>query len=93
MDMFSLEDEDVGDMFITQTPWAEKDNCETRGILGEPTDFHSPCVSLLSMDKNVYLDISDDESFQIPSSQVNYQGENHVMRFVLIRFILILLVL
>ena len=37
-------------------------------ILGDGTDFSSPCVSVLTLRQDQYSDISKDE-FDIPSSQ------------------------
>ena len=71
MDNFSLEDDDYGDMFITQN---SKDNIEIvpdddnsnkelfLGLL--KNDFSSPCLSLLkgqSDSSHQYSDISDYE--------------------------------
>ena len=83
--VFSLEDDDVGDMFITQTPSVndgevgESEKVEDlmefsdKSQMGlQCNDFSSPCVSLLSKKKiegAVYSDISDDD-FDIPSSQL-----------------------
>ena len=48
-------------------------NKESLGILPDPMDFSSPCVSLVSQPPPVatqYSDISDSEDFDIPSSQI-----------------------
>ena len=39
------------------------------GLIDDPTDFSSPCKSLISSKAPVYLDISDDDEFIIPCSQ------------------------
>ena len=73
MDVFSLEDDDGNELFITQS---SNDDNATNGlsIIGDGNDFLSPCVSILDKSKGVsdqqhYEDISDDD-FEIPSSQV-----------------------
>ena len=81
-EVFSLEDDDYGDMFITQSGGqsdnlcneVEKSNKESGLFLGlEETNFSTPCVSQFkSVHNPVYSDISDDKVFediQIPSSQ------------------------
>ena len=75
-EVFSLED-DYGDLFITQSDnilnvdSSQNDEKEEEsGILSDPFDFSSPCVSLVSNEKEPqYSDISDAEDFDIPSSQ------------------------
>ena len=63
MDLFSLEDDDCSQLFITQEP---KQNIENMDIndgmfLGiAKTDFSSPCASLVSKD-SIYSDISNAE--------------------------------
>ena len=45
-------------------------NSQNSEILPDPLDFNSPCVSLVSSHSSMqYSDISDDEVFEIPSSQ------------------------
>ena len=76
MELFSLED-DYRDIFITQSDKVVNDKVnesnESSGksvIFGDPLDFSSPCVSLVSSTSDVhYSDISDDDNFDIPSSQ------------------------
>ena len=72
--MFSLEDSDAREMFITQTLSGEKDGIKLVGLLDEPMDFATPCWSLISQSANKKLmefsDISDDDNcFEIPCSQ------------------------
>ena len=80
--VFSLEDEDYGNMFITQESGNNEnlignlDNSDNEGefFLGvKATDFASPCVSQVTSHQNaMYSDISDAEdfeNFEIPSSQ------------------------
>ena len=72
MDVFSLEDDDGDNLFITQESRSDRINDQVQPILGNSTDFQSPCVSLTSQISNtsaVYEDISDDDAFEIPSSQ------------------------
>ena len=73
MDMFSLEDdEEMNNLFITQTPSANSDKIvkndkgdeDYNMFLGvAENDFQSPCSSLVTKDDSVfkYSDISDDE--------------------------------
>ena len=79
MEIFSLEEEDSAGLFITQGGIVNNDNCGNNSILGDPMDFKSPCVSLVSQPKvntnaAEYSDISDDDDFEIPSSQVCASG-------------------
>ena len=72
MDLFSLEDDDVRELFITQTPSVQKVGSDLVGLIGDESDFSLPCVSLVNQVKNNsahYSDISDDEIFNIPCSQ------------------------
>ena len=69
MDVFSLEEDDCSQMFITQSSPKRAGN-ET--VLGDPLDFASPCVSLVGAEHAQgaqYSDISDEEFVQIPCSQ------------------------
>ena len=71
MDIFSLEDEDISSLFITQESSGnveklmENSQDEEDGILGIAAgDFSSPCVSLVDRKENYnpeVSDISDDE--------------------------------
>ena len=72
MEMFSLEEDDSNGLFLTQTPSVtsqNEDKVGEFGILGDPLDFTSPCVSLVSSRQDQYSDISEDEFVDIPSSQ------------------------
>ena len=72
MELFSLEEDDARALFITQTPSVQNDGSNLVGLLGDPKDFSSPCKSMVGKSKNnmmEFLDISDEEDFQIPSSQ------------------------
>ena len=66
MEIYSLEEDDYSGMFLTQTPRVEK---VENPILPDPSDFKSPCVSLIGGIKAAYSDISEDEDFEMPSSQ------------------------
>ena len=73
MEVFSLEDEDYGDMFITQSSDISNVNSQKSEIIGDPMDFTSPCSSLVTggnITGNQYSDISDADDFDIPSPQV-----------------------
>ena len=71
MEVFSLEDDEARDLFITQTP--KEDNLDVLdngnfqfGV--DKNDFQSPCVSIVDKCVPHYSDISEDE-FDIPSFQ------------------------
>ena len=73
MEVFSLEDDDCSQMFITQSsPKRQRISNEEVGnfsILGDEMDFSSPCVSVLSGTNNPhYSDISDDDFTEIQCS-------------------------
>ena len=84
MELFSLEDEeDYGDIFITQSPKVQEvgndgNFAKDRKFLGlDRNDFQSPCASILDIaDGNApyYSDISDDE--MPPSSQMEVDQPN-----------------
>ena len=79
MEVFSLEEDDGNELFITQESKIDRINRESndKGIIGDPEDFSTPCVSLVSQGKHdtpAYSDISDSEDFQIPSSQIDYSS-------------------
>ena len=70
MEVYSLEEDDCSQLFITQT---SPKRTENGLVLGDPMDFVSPCVSLVSKvdgAMNVYSDISDDDMETVPCSQV-----------------------
>ena len=77
MEIFSLEDDDCPELFITQSGSSESANQSEignkSGILGEPSDFSSPCVSILGAK---YSDISDDEDVFFPQSQKHELANN-----------------
>lgn len=81
MDLFSLEDEDYQGMFITQSSSNESNTSVNSGIISDSSDFLSPCVSLISQNTTpapVYPDISDEDDFVIPSSQVQESANRYV---------------
>ena len=69
MELFSLEDDDARELFITQTPSQNKGGAELAGLLGDPLDFTTPCKSLIGDGIVKYSDISDDDDIVIPCSQ------------------------
>ena len=69
MEIFSLEDDDASDLFITQTPSENKNEVVKMGIIDDPMDFTSPCKSLVGDVGQKYSDISDDDDVLIPCSQ------------------------
>ena len=71
MDIYSLEDDEGNDMFLTQE-FHGRNNSQSSGILRNPLDFQSPCVSILGNNKGEYSDISDDDFMKIPSSQMSH---------------------
>ena len=81
MELCSLEDDDYCGLFITQSDPVVQNSSDGVKILPEGNDFESPCISLVSQvsgQKPIYEDISDDEIFNIPSSQVPKQTERYV---------------
>ena len=84
MELFSLQEEDdYGDIFITQTPKVQEvgnegNSAKDGQFLGlDCDDFQSPCASILDISTgNVpyYSDISDDE--MPPSSQMEVDQPN-----------------
>ena len=65
MEIFSLEEEDYGDIFITQQPNKDRECQQSRNLLDRNA------FSEGSMDVGVhYSDISDDESEVFQSSQI-----------------------
>ena len=80
MEVFSLEDYESSQLFITkksnesgvniaQNNVNEMDTNEDLYLGRKVSDFSSPCVSFTSKD-SIYSDISDDEDFEMPCSQV-----------------------
>ena len=76
MENYPLEDDDFSEIFITQTPQAEKVFDVNNRILSEGNDFKSPLVSLVPVGQGQYSDILEDE-FEISSSQVDKRYVNH----------------
>ena len=77
MDVFSLEEDDARELFITQTPKEndgndlEEDNFQF-GI--NKSDFASPCVSVVDAVKsNQYSDISEDDDEVFHQNQPNFK--------------------
>ena len=77
MEVYSLEEEDVGDMFLTQ---------ESRNIVSLVPNFEveneevtgeSNLTELGVVRAEHYSDISDAEDFEIPCSQIS---QNHVQQ-------------
>ena len=82
MEVYSLEEDDCSQLFITQ---ASPKRLENGIVLGDPLDFASPCVSLVSKvdgGMNVYSDISDDDMDAIPCSQTDKNQNEHEERSV-----------
>ena len=71
MENLSLEDDEVGWVFVTQQD--PSGNSVSNGVLGDPSDFTSPCASILSASQQDYSDISDDD-FDLPSSQMEVEN-------------------
>ena len=82
MEVFSLEDDDGNDLFITQESQMDKNNRKSEGssILGDPLDFQSPCASLINTH---YSDISDDDLMEIPCSQISQNTSNGSQGYVI----------
>ena len=87
MDIFSLEEDDGNELFLTQS---KSDSADLRNysqnisILGDPLDFKSPCASLVSRSQTQYSDISEDDFEDIPSSQIQTKTVGESTRCVLI---------
>ena len=70
MDVYSLEDPDENSLFITQEPKQIIPFAPSFDV-GHEVDFEAPKVSQNEgMGDTHYSDISDDDVFEIPSSQV-----------------------
>ena len=85
MEVFSFEEDDGNDLFLTQRSSSDGGNVgenNNKGILGDPMDFSSPVVGVVSGTANqlgcTYEDISDEEDFQIPCSQVANNDQRSV---------------
>ena len=79
MEIYSLEEDDGHELFLTQNSATKDINGRKTAILGDGMDFQSPCALLIhAADFNIvgsqYKDISDDD-FEIPSSQVSRHEE------------------
>ena len=67
--IFSLEEEDGSELFLTQQSRSNNEveesegNCESTWFGMDPLDFTSPCVSLVGGGNPVYSDNSDSEDF------------------------------
>ena len=84
LDLFSLEDEDISQLFITQEPKQnvmelldksdeEMDMEDSNYFLGvAETDFQSPCRSIFGQAVPIYSDISDDISVIISEMKGKY---------------------
>ena len=73
MEVFSLEEDDGASMFLTQTPVVNR-AVQNLGILGDSSDFSSPCVGLVSGEAK-YSDISDDDFEEFPCSQRAFESD------------------
>ena len=80
--MFSLEDDDANELFITQESkenlldkLQESEKSDLSGLLGiDSMDFASQCSSLRQGVQMHYSDISDDEAFENCSKMDCNQG-------------------
>ena len=68
MEAFSLEDNDYGDLFITQTPRNIEENIKIDGKEYGDKGFIEPNLSYLKSDEPHYSDISEDDFVDIPCS-------------------------
>ena len=84
MATFSLEEDDYNGLFVTQEAnvGVDKGFYGNNGIINDPSDFQSPCASLIGNKQNVYSDISDDDFEPFPSSQVNKTSDGGRDRYV-----------
>ena len=80
MEFYSLEEDDANELFITQESRDVSDNVVN---VTEKCGFNYDCLNLTQESyETKYLDISDEEAFQIPSSQIN--DNNKRIRYILI---------
>ena len=70
MDVFSLEDEDVSDMFLTQQLSKNVEILPNFDLENERFLENSQVTQMDDGSGACYSDISDAEDFQIPSSQL-----------------------
>ena len=83
MEVFSLEDDECLELFITQSSFQSGDNnnsSKSNGIISDEMDFQSPCFSLVNGGNSAvphYSDISDDDFVDLPSSQPPPQTSNN----------------
>ena len=83
MELFSLEDDDYGDLFITQKSNDNDSISDLSGIRGDSVDIPSPHVVDAGGSGNLfathYSNISDDDAFEVPSSQQAKQDTRSVI--------------
>ena len=80
MELYSLEEDEENELFITQTP-SESNGVENfGGLIGDPMDFQSPCALLVGNKKPQYSDISNEEDFEIPCSQVTNKTSDRLVK-------------
>ena len=88
MEIFSLEDDECGDLFITQKSNDNDTISDLSGIADDSVNIASPRGVIANGSSGnllggQYSDISDDDAFDIPSSQAS-QTRNHVSLLLLI---------
>ena len=74
MELYSLEEDDARDLFITQTPCVDNGGAHLSSLVEDEMDFSVPLRSFVAGGQNAnanYSDISDDDVFEIPCSQVD----------------------
>ena len=85
MELFSLEDGDVNQLFITQRSNEKILSEENAGSLDKPNDFSRPCFSLMQPQ---HKDISDD-NFEIPVSLEVFIAKGDVKISILIEQLIV----
>ena len=70
MDVFSLEEEELSELFLTQTSSAKRVEFD-----GDVVESANTVLPLLTIGMN-YEDISDDDFYQIPSLQKAHDWEH-----------------
>ena len=85
MELFSLEDDECNELFITQkdSSISEAKIDQNGQIFGDPMDFSLPMVTLTphgECSQTQYSDISDDDFDMIPSSQVSQNSNESINR-------------
>ena len=77
MDLFSLEEDDCHELFITQSSSVDEKTDGADGEVLPDKGFIQPVSSYLRPDEPQYSDISDDDFMDLPSSQMPKNSQNN----------------